>query len=339
MLRTAIEEGAMNTPRPGHTWRRATWLLAGCILACVAGRTSAQVVEGIAAIVNDEAITYGGITERAAPAVAAIEPRLSREEQREQMAMLHVSALRAMVEEKLLLAEGARQDNEAFDKQVDRILESRLENGRRTAGGAVAFKRKIEEEGLTYAEYVRRIRAKVIGDALLQNLVRRNLSVSPAETLEYYREHRGEFTETGTTKYRQIFISADKYENRADARKAADDVAGLLAEGQDFATLAIDKSDGPHAKDAGLWESSQKGLRPKAIEHLIFSLPLGTSSEPVESDIGFTIIKVEERNPEHVIGYEEAQEKIRAHLLYQKQIERYEGLMRQLEERNYVRLH
>ena len=337
MLQAAIEEDTMNTFGARKIWPGAA-LLAGCMLACIAGRTSAQVVDGIAAIVNAEAITYGGIAERAAPAVAGIAAGLSREETQQQMAMLHESALRAMVEEKLLLAEGARQDNEAFDRQVNRILESRLENERRTAGGAVAFRRKIEEEGLTYAEHVKRIRARVVADAMLQNLVRRNLSVSPAETLEYYREYRGEFTKAGTTKYRQIFISADKHGSRAEAREAAEDVARLLAEGRDFAALAIEKSDGPRAGDGGLWESSQEGLRPKAIEDLIVSLPLGTPSEPAETDVGFTIVKVEERNPERVVGYEEAQDEIKARLLYQKQVERYQNLMRQLEKKNYVRL-
>jgi len=338
MPQALIEEGAMNISTARSMWL-ATWLLAGCILACAAGRSSAQVVDGIAAIVNDEAITYGGIAERAAPALATIDAGLSREEKQEKMAMLHLSALQAMVEEKLLLAESARQKNEAFDKQVNRILESQLEDERRSAGGAVAFRRKIEEERLTYAEHVKRIRARVVADAVVQNLVRRHLSVGPAETLEYYRQNPSEFRESGTTKYRQIFISAAKYESRAEAQKAADAVAKLLAQGQDFAALAIEKSDGPHAEDGGLWESSQTGLRPRAIEDVLVSVPLGTSSKPVETDIGYTIITVEERNPERVVSYEEAQGKIRARLLYQKQIKRYQDLMRQLEEKNYVRLH
>jgi len=251
---------------------------------------------------------------------------------------IYRSSQQMLVQEKLLLSEARRRqkDREAYDRQVTREVQHHLEKERRAAGGAEAFRKKIEESGLTYQEYVERIRSEVICANLLHSTVQRDLSISPVEIREYYEDNRERFTLPARATYRQIFIAAEKYETRDKAREAAERQLSLLEEGADFAALATENSDGPRANEGGLWQETRQGVRPQPVDKLIFSLPIGAVGGPVETEPGFTIVKVESRQGKEQIPLAEVQQKIENRLREKKQGRRYQRLIRRLEDENYV---
>jgi hypothetical protein len=79
-------------------------------------------------------------------------------------------------------------------------------------------------------------------------------------------------------------------------QEEADEVVALLASGEDFATLAAERSQDPQSGAAG----GELGCAPpgqyvEPFDEAVFSQPVGEVGDPVETDFGFHVILVTER--------------------------------------------
>jgi foldase protein PrsA len=109
---------------------------------------------------------------------------------------------------------------------------------------------------------------------------------------KYFAAHRDEFSQACVS---HILISKDKHtfdEAKALATKLKADIDG----GADFATVAKASSEDPGSKDAGGdLQCGAKGRFVKAFDDAVFSLPIGTVSDPVKTEFGYHLILVKSR--------------------------------------------
>jgi len=294
----------------------------------------------VVAVVNQHVITRRTVLDVAQPMITALGKSFTADERSRRTAQIHGEALRAIIEEKLLNAEAERtlKDSPGLAPRVEAAVVRVIEKERHRAGGELALRDKIEKAGRTYAEYREGVRLQIMRDTIIHQLVRKHISVTPAEIRDHYRRNIQHLKEPGTVTCRQIFLRAEKYETPEKAREAAGYLIGLLKKQHDFARLVKEYSDGPYADQGGLWEPTRRGARPKAIDDLLFSLPVGQVGGPVKTDIGFTIVKVEDREPGRTIPFEEVQETLKVQILRARFADRYAQLIRRLERENYVHL-
>lgn len=299
----------------------------------------AAVEDSVVAVVNDAVITRSRVMEAARPSLAALDERLSLEERESAVSNLIASALRKLVDDQLLLAEAKRlaKASNPFKNDIEERVKTKVEEERRKAGGEAALRDALKKEGLTFDQYVDELRNQLMRDAVVYQFVLRSASVSPAETQRFYREHISGFTEPAKVRYRQIFIAFKKYPSPDKARETAAFLLEQLKKQHDFAALAEKYSDGPRAKEGGLYDFQAQGSRqPAEIDTLLFTLPIGEPGGPVETTDGLYLFRVEERRQGRVRPFEEVQPEIERGLLAQKRMERYAELMARLERENYV---
>jgi peptidyl-prolyl cis-trans isomerase C len=104
----------------------------------------------------------------------------------------------------------------------------------------------------------------------------------------------------------------------------AKDVAERLKKGEDFAALASEKSkDSTKGGDLGY---IARGQTVKPFEDAAFGLEVGQISEPVQSQFGWHVIKVEEKRDQPPPPFEQVKEPIVAQLAQQKAQEVVTGL-------------
>lgn len=129
-----------------------------------------------------------------------------------------------------------------------------------------------------------------------------------AEVLKvlYDAEKQGRFTAPEQRKARHILISfgADK----AAAKKKIEDLAAQLKNGGDFAALARSSSDdkGSQATGGDLgW--LRRGQMPESFEKSLWSLDKNELSEPVETEFGWHLIRVDEIQAADARSFDDAE--------------------------------
>jgi peptidyl-prolyl cis-trans isomerase C len=97
----------------------------------------------------------------------------------------------------------------------------------------------------------------------------------------------------------------------------AKDIAERLKKGEDFAALAKEKSKDTNAEGGDLGFFT-RGQMLKPFEEAVFALDVGDISEPVQTQFGWHIIKVEEKRDQEVPGFDDVKAAIVAQLVQRK---------------------
>jgi peptidyl-prolyl cis-trans isomerase C len=143
---------------------------------------------------------------------------------------------------------------------------------------------------------------------LLANLLYQNIAstttVDEAAVKEYYDKHKGEYEQVHARhilirfKGSPVPVKPDQKDLTEDEALAkAKEIRTKLTAGGDFAALAKSESDdagsGANGGDLGTF---RHGQMVPSFDQAAFSLPVEQISEPVKSQFGYHIIKVEQRN-------------------------------------------
>jgi len=149
-------------------------------------------------------------------------------------------------------------------------------------------------------------RRRALRDAYYEKAVRGGVSEDEAKKL--YDEKIGSVKPEPEIHARHILVDTE------DEAKA---IAERLNKGEDFATLAKEKSKDKNA-DGGDLGFFGKGQMLKPFEDAAFALEVGKISEPVKTQFGWHIIKVEEKRDRPAPKFEDVKDPIMAQLMQQK---------------------
>jgi len=108
-----------------------------------------------------------------------------------------------------------------------------------------------------------------------------------------------------------------------------EDAQGVKAEldaGADFEEMAREKSTGPSGPNGGDLGFFSRGQMVSEFEDAVFALETGEVSEPVQTQFGWHIIKLEERRESEPPAFEQVAPQVRQQLL----IERFDSTVEQL---------
>lgn len=136
--------------------------------------------------------------------------------------------------------------------------------------------------------------------------------VSDAEVLAWHAAHASELRVPATVSLRQVLVGS---------LNEARDVKRRLVKTRDpgvFDQIARAQSKGPEAAVGGYMGSFARGQLPAELESAAFGLAEGGVSEPVESPLGYHVLRVESRQAAREIPLAEARERIRDRLARDK---------------------
>jgi len=145
---------------------------------------------------------------------------------------------------------------------------------------------------------------QVLANALAKQ-VSNDLKIDDAALHTYYDQHKSEYETAKAShiliKFRQPNAPPAKPDQKElteeEALAKAQDLRKQLLAGGDFAALAKANSEDPGSKNnGGSLGSAGHGKYVPTVDQAIFSLPIGQVSEPVKSQFGYHLIKVEERS-------------------------------------------
>jgi parvulin-like peptidyl-prolyl isomerase len=146
--------------------------------------------------------------------------------------------------------------------------------------------------------------------------------VSDAEVEKFYAENERRLTLPAQVRVRHILLRwkpLGTQDDRAALRTQMQPVLERARAGEDFAALAREFSEDTSTRGAGGDTGFfGPGTMVPAFEQAAYSLQVGEISDPVSTDFGVHILKLEERQEARLLSLDEVREQLRNYLREQK---------------------
>lgn len=226
-------------------------------------------------------------------------------------------ALNVLIIEKIVRLEAEKENIEVTKDDIQAEMDKMIEE----FGGEEAFNNALTFYGVTRADMEYDIEMNLYLERLLEPVI----EITEDEMKNYFEENKDSFAQKEEVKARHILVEDEE---------TAREVKEKIDKGGDFEELAKEYSTDTGTKDkGGDLGYFGKGKMVKEFEDAAFSLDIGEVSEPVKSEYGFHIIKVEDRKEAKEANYEESKEEIREKIFEQKYPEAYNNwIQKKLEE-------
>ena len=234
-----------------------------------------------------------------------------------QMAQMKNEVLESLIDRELLFQEskkkGIQIKSEAVSDQLQKIKQ-RYPNQEE-------FKKLLNDMGLTESDVQKQIERGMAIQELIDTEVTDKIKVSDEETKSFYDKNPQLFQQPEQVKASHILIKVKPDapdDQKAEARKKIEAVQQKVQKGEDFATLAKTYSEGPSGPRGGDLGYFRRGQMVKSFEDAAFNLKPNETSEIVETQFGYHLIKVNDKKPAKKMAYAEVKDRLNEHLKKQK---------------------
>lgn len=286
----------------------------GTLLA--GANAQAELVDRVAAIVNNDIITLSEIEKRSAPELARISAEAPVKDRAALRGKLLHQVLDSMIADKLLDGEMKEANVDVSEQELD----AAVENIKRQNGfDSEKLEQALKEEALTLASWKATVLKKQLARLKLIRLkTEGKVKVSDDDVKAEYVKWAKMESEDGEIHARHILIKVDSNANPGDVESARKRAVAVTEEarkpGVNFAELAKRKGEGSTAGEGGDLGFFRRGVMFAEFEKVAFALKNDEVSDPVRTQFGWHIIKVDERRAVPVKSYEEMQALMRERL-------------------------
>ncbi|OJT16240.1 peptidylprolyl isomerase [Archangium sp. Cb G35] len=295
----------------------------------------AELVDRVAAVVNRDVIALSEVEKRAAPELARLNSAVRDPKQRsEERARVLKMSLNTLIGEKLMESEIRELGLATTESELEAAISDVKRQNNVT--DEASFERLLSGEGFTVKTYKDFLRNQMSRMKLVQMKVTPKVKVSEEDLKAAYTQYAKLESGDAEVHARHILVQVDAKaapEQVEAARKKAQALAEEARKpGMDFAELAKKKSEGPSASDGGDLGFFRRGVMVPAFERVAFTLKEGEVSEPVRTQFGWHVLKVEERRAVDVAPFEQVKGELENRLKMQKTekfVEQYVQELRQ----------
>ncbi len=205
----------------------------------------------------------------------------------------------------------------SIQKQIDASFNiDGLPHAMKQAGGhesEAEFEEKLQMSGSSIEVLRVQFRNKELAQQYLGSKALPKTGFDRPDVLKYYQEHKEDYAIRAQAKWEQIRLSYFKNGGKEGARKMAEAIVERLENGEEFAAIARECSDGPTAASRGGvrgW-TTEGTLKDKEIEQALYEQPVGEIGRPIETQDSLEIVRVIERIPSGYQPFEMVQEDIK----------------------------
>jgi len=281
----------------------ALFIAAVLVAAVSAGMLAQRPADGAVATVNGETIT-------------------ERELYEEMLKRAGQQVLDQMVTERLIrqavAAAGVEVPDEAVRAEMDKVKEQLAEG--------VTLEQALAGAGLTEEEWAEEIRLE-LG---LRQLLNERVQITEEEMKAFFEQYKDFLGTEEQVRVSHILV---------DSREEAEEIREMLLAGADFAQVAREKSaDAGSAARGGDLGWVSRGQTVKPFEDAAFSSPVGEISPVVETDFGFHVLRVEERQEAREAVYEQSRDVIHSYLLEDKLQQAFQEWLREIRSQAQVEI-
>jgi foldase protein PrsA len=200
-------------------------------------------------------------------------------------------------------------DSEAKKEKVtitDEELNAEVDKLKESYGGEDVFNQMLESNNTT----VDVLKEDLKNYLTIRKLLEPQIEITDEELQTYFEENKDSFGEAEQVKASHILVADEA---------TANEIKQKLADGADFAELAKEYSTDEGTKEnGGELGFFAKGTMVTEFDEVAFTLPVNEISDPVKTDYGYHIIKVEEKKEAKEANFDDSKTEIKETLIEEK---------------------
>jgi len=333
-----------------HTLRSSVsaFLVLLFMLALCSRNSTAELVDRVVAVVNDDVITLSELEKEGEPIYRDLSAKTPSASLADTLQDARERVLNQLIEKRLVSQKAKAANLSVSDAEVDAAFEQMLTQNKVSKEAFVA---RLKSEGITESAYKENLRGQILQGKLLNTDVRSKVVVTEEEILDYYDTHYTSKVSGEGYYLLQIGISWIDPEkpdaspevlrvNKIAAKEEAEKILAKAREGdEDFKDLARKYSTMPSAADGGDIGVFQLDEMAADMRDAVQSLKPGDISDIIETQEGyqfFKLINSEDGNIVVKTPLAEVKEQIRNTLYEERLKEAYGTWMEDLKNQAYI---
>lgn len=272
------------------------WFMAAVFLSFTA---SAQKMDGIVAVVDEDVILQSELD----AALNAIKMQIQQSgQQLPPEDVLQEQVLERLINTKLQVSRATQSGIRISDAMLDNALSN---IAGRNGVSLSQMRQTVVADGFSWRQFRENVREQMITTELRNRVAKSNVDVTETEIDIHLASNANN---NGEVKLGHILIAvpeASSPEEISEREALAQSVYQRLQNGADFASTAIEVSDGQKALDGGDLGWRPADQLPAFIAEQLTDLEVGATTSPTRSQAGFHIFKLADRRENDVLMVEE----------------------------------
>lgn len=302
-----------------------------------------EVIDGIAAIVNNDVVTFSQVRELVGARERSLREIYSGTELENKLKEMRLSAIKDLIDRQLILQEfkklqekGASIPDYIVDDRVQAII--RQEFG----GDRSAFVRTLQAQGFTLTRFKEIEREKIVIQAMRQSKVDNNFVISPTQIQAYYDKNKQAYATPEQVKLRMIVVREGTSGDIPDAgskRELAEEIREKVAKGAEFDRMAqMYSEDETTQQVGGDWGWVERNTLNEKLTNVAFSLRPGEVSPVISIENTYYIVMVEAKRNATIKPIGDVRDEIERNLIQQERTKAQQRWIDTLRQKAYIKI-
>ena len=295
----------------------------------------AQVLDGMAAVVNDDVVTFSQVRELTTAIENAAKANFTGAALADKIKEVRTRAVNDLIDRQLIIQEfrtmKASIPPHVVNDRINTIVREEF------GGDRSAFLRTIVAQGYTLDRLHKMEEEKIIVQAMRSREVKSDPIIPAGRVESYYHEHRQEWTTNDEVKLRMIKIAGGTEPEKK--LKMMKEIRTKITGGADFGDMARIYSDDSTQDASGDWGWVKRGDLSPDMERIAFSLSVGKPSEIVTLNQSFYLMLVEEKKAGVSKPLKEMHDDIERRLLQEERQKMQQGWIDRLRKKAFIKIY
>ncbi len=294
-----------------------------------------EVLDGIAAVVNQDVITFSDVRQLVGPKEKSIRAEFKGQELVEKVKEVRLQAINDLIDRQLILQEFKTNKFQLPEYVIDERVQTivREEFG----GDRSAFLRTLAAQDYTLEKFKEQQRDVVIVQEMRRMSTKGGATVITEDKIQ--KAYRGRHAEFSTEEQIKLRLIAIKLSGANDSRrKMIEEIRAKVVEGAEFGDLARMYSEDPTQETGGDWGWINRKQLNEKLTKLAFALKPGQVSDVVEMAGSYYLLYVEAAKPGVTKPLKEVREQLEKDLQQQERQKAQQEWLAKLRKKAFVKV-
>ncbi|MCB2188875.1 MAG: SurA N-terminal domain-containing protein [Deltaproteobacteria bacterium] len=319
-------------------------ITAAALLFAITPAKAEEVVNRVVAVVGDDVVTsmdlekYVKMVRNQFERLQAARGGSTAEAALPSPSEIRRLAIERMVDDKIFDLEVKAQGLQASDQEIDHYIQRIKDSGQMTDKDFLA---RLNMQGMTLEEYKDQLRQDILKQRLIAQAVKARVVISDVEVEKFYQEHNTQAARAGQVSLRAMFLTLPEGAPPAEIEVVRQQMEGYhqaVTNGEDFAKIAKEHSQGPGAAQGGVLGPLATGDLLPAMRQALLDLQPGQISPVIRIPNGFVFMQLLSASEAEAEDNKELKEQIRSKLEKEAMDQRFIDWLKEIRGKYYVKI-